>query len=254
MALNQLSTDVEVIAQLGDEPNTDDGLTPAQLKAKFDFGSKTIKSHINTEVTDALNSDTDGDSGADNIGMTQLANYGSATTTVQANVEALDAQVKTNRDDIDTNTSDIASLVAGTIPDGSVTNAKLATDVKVGSIATLTTTEKSSVVGAINEVDSNVSDIEDGTTKVYAQHLTGSGSIPTTGWSASATDYAYELDITISGVLATDFVEIFLDKDSQDIASDINLSPSVDEATDTITIYADKVPTSTLSYKYRVVR
>jgi hypothetical protein len=34
---------------------------------------------------------------------------------------------------------------------GSVTNAKLATDVKVGSLATLNTSEKASVVGAINE-------------------------------------------------------------------------------------------------------
>lgn len=44
----------------------------------------------------------------------------------------------------------------GTVADGSISNAKLATDVKVGSLAALTTTEKSSVVGAVNELDSDV--------------------------------------------------------------------------------------------------
>lgn len=41
---------------------------------------------------------------------------------------------------------------SGELPSGSVSNSELATDVKVGSLAALTTTEKSNVVGAINEV------------------------------------------------------------------------------------------------------
>ena len=41
------------------------------------------------------------------------------------------------------------------VKDGGITNAKLATDVKVGSLASLATTEKGSVVGAINEVNTN---------------------------------------------------------------------------------------------------
>lgn len=46
---------------------------------------------------------------------------------------------------------------SGTIPpDGSITNGKLATDVKVGSLASLNTTVKTDVVSAINEVDGNV--------------------------------------------------------------------------------------------------
>lgn len=54
------------------------------------------------------------------------------------------------------NGSVYATLGGGAIPDpGTVTNDMLATDVKVGSLAALTTDEKSSVVGAINEVDAN---------------------------------------------------------------------------------------------------
>ena len=49
----------------------------------------------------------------------------------------------------------IDDIEAGVPVDGSITNVKLATDVKVGSLETLTTTEKTSVVGAINEVDAN---------------------------------------------------------------------------------------------------
>ena len=48
-----------------------------------------------------------------------------------------------------------AGFVLGTLSDNSITNEKLGTDIKVGSLAALTTTEKSSAVGAINEVDAN---------------------------------------------------------------------------------------------------
>lgn len=50
----------------------------------------------------------------------------------------------------------------GFIPaDGTVTNSKLATDVKVGSLEALETTEKSSVQGAINEVVGAIGDLEE---------------------------------------------------------------------------------------------
>ena len=42
--------------------------------------------------------------------------------------------------------------LADIIPANSITNAELAADVKVGSLATLTTTAKSSLTAAINEV------------------------------------------------------------------------------------------------------
>jgi hypothetical protein len=51
----------------------------------------------------------------------------------------------------------VADTAAGggtVVGDGTVTNAKLATDVKVGSLASLTTTSKSNLVVAINEVKS----------------------------------------------------------------------------------------------------
>ncbi len=47
------------------------------------------------------------------------------------------------------------AVSVGTVGDGLVTNAKLATDVKMGSLAALTTSTKASAVAAVNEVDSH---------------------------------------------------------------------------------------------------
>ncbi len=51
---------------------------------------------------------------------------------------------------------EITGVVLGDIPDNSLTNVKLATDVKIGSLATLITTVKTSVTNAINEIVTNI--------------------------------------------------------------------------------------------------
>jgi len=63
--------------------------------------------------------------------------------------------LKTVYEDINETIDNLELGVVGTVADGSITNAKLATAVKVGTLGSLTTEEKASVVGAINEVDSN---------------------------------------------------------------------------------------------------
>lgn len=47
MAFTQFTEDMEVISKLSDTPNVDDGLTAAQLKAKFDQAPRAIKTYIN---------------------------------------------------------------------------------------------------------------------------------------------------------------------------------------------------------------
>ena len=61
------------------------------------------------------------------------------------------------------------SVSVGTPGDGTVTNAKLATAVKVGALTSLTTTEKASVVGAINEVDANADTAQSTATAKYTK-------------------------------------------------------------------------------------
>lgn len=46
------------------------------------------------------------------------------------------------------------------IQDGTVGNAKLATDIKIGSLASLTTDNKTTVVSAINEIDNNLNSVQ----------------------------------------------------------------------------------------------
>ncbi len=56
---------------------------------------------------------------------------------------------------VEATADDLNSLTPSGVGDGTITNLKLATDVKVGSLAALTTTAKGSVQAALNEVDAN---------------------------------------------------------------------------------------------------
>lgn len=55
MAIPKFDDDVEIISKLGDYPGTDNGLSAADFKAKFDAAPKLIKSFINDKLIPALN-------------------------------------------------------------------------------------------------------------------------------------------------------------------------------------------------------
>ena len=103
--------------------------------------SDTSHTHDTRYFTETeLQSTTDGSSGADKIGATEVAEgYG---TTVQSNLEGLQ--------------SSIEDIVSGGLGSNTVTNTNLSTDVKVGSLATLKTTAKDSVTNAINEISDEI--------------------------------------------------------------------------------------------------
>lgn len=56
MNIPDMTTDLNIIAALGDRPNTDNNLTAAQLKAKFDEAGNAIKTYINGTLVDTINS------------------------------------------------------------------------------------------------------------------------------------------------------------------------------------------------------
>ena len=59
----ELTDDLAIIQKLGRKPNSDDGLTEAGLKAKFDEAGLAIKTYINQNVVPAINNyvaDNDG--------------------------------------------------------------------------------------------------------------------------------------------------------------------------------------------------
>jgi hypothetical protein len=99
MAFTKLTKDMNIIAALDDEPNDVGGLSAAQLKAKFDEGGLALKTFINALI-DAIAAGTAGG----NIGV------------LDANEDATDLQSALN---------DVYGSIAGSIPDGSITTAKL---------------------------------------------------------------------------------------------------------------------------------
>lgn len=87
--------------------------TSAQVKADFDSRAEEVRVVLNSLI-DQLQSDVDGDSGADSINLTSIS--GLTGTTVQTVLESLKQQI----DDV----------VLGEIPDGSITPIKLSVDAK----------------------------------------------------------------------------------------------------------------------------
>lgn len=83
MALTELTSDLNIIAALSDEPNDTDGLTAAQLKAKFDEAGNTIKTYLNETLLDELQ----GVGGAAAIGVDDYNGAFSGYTNVQQILE-----------------------------------------------------------------------------------------------------------------------------------------------------------------------
>lgn len=75
MAFTKVTDDLAIIAALSDLPNATDGLTAAQLKAKFDVAAGLLKTYLNSTLTTELESTTAGDSGLYNIGMSTINGY-----------------------------------------------------------------------------------------------------------------------------------------------------------------------------------
>jgi len=105
------------------------------LKTTFDESGNDIKAYVNTVLTEELN----GSDGANKIGLTNpnlsADNVGDGVEEVRQ--IAVQAQ-------------------SGTILPNSITNEQLSADVKVGSLGSLTTTNKTSVTASINELDAEV--------------------------------------------------------------------------------------------------
>ena len=73
MSIQPFSKDVAVIQKLDDEPNDVTGLTPAELKLRFDQAAIWLKDYINNTLIPALSSNSSsGGTGASNIGAGTL--------------------------------------------------------------------------------------------------------------------------------------------------------------------------------------
>lgn len=105
MPLEKLVAFTKKVQDLADKPNAT--MTAAEVKAQFDAAPDEVRVYLNKLIT-VLESTTDGDSGAENIGATP---FSTSPATVQGILEWLKVQID--------------STVLGQIPDGSITDVKL---------------------------------------------------------------------------------------------------------------------------------
>ena len=84
MAIKPLEADVEIISKLGTNPGIDDGLSEAQLKAKFDAAAKIIKDYINNYLIHQIDSVVDVDALLKNILDTTLSQSDKAANAAAA--------------------------------------------------------------------------------------------------------------------------------------------------------------------------
>ena len=197
IAITQLTTDLDNIQALADVVQGQ----AATVKQTFDEAGNEIKTYVNSSLITELN----GNTGEHMIGVNNVNlgsdNVGDALEEIR--LVAVQAQ-------------------AGTIADNSITNAKLAVDVKVGSLASLTTTEQSSVVGAINELDSDIGTLTTttGTNTTNIASLENSRTVKTSTGSA----VAYALDTLGTFDLTKDGNQVtFIPNVSNTVACTINL-------------------------------
>ncbi len=108
MGFDRNTEDYHIIAALDNLPNDIGGLSPAQLKAKFDEGIVSLQTFVN-ELIDALEETTDGVSSSERLGSGTIT--GVTGNTIHAQLLNLKAQVD--------------AVILGTITDNSLTDAKL---------------------------------------------------------------------------------------------------------------------------------
>ena len=104
MGFTKFEKDMAVIAALDHEPNDVGGLTADELKNKFDEAGKALQEYLNTVLLREL----EGSLAAEKLG----AVLGGVEMTVQSAIDTLKGEM--------------AGLVLGSLPAGSVTGAKLA--------------------------------------------------------------------------------------------------------------------------------
>lgn len=163
---------------------TEPTLSESDFKIGLDSNAQKLKDYINNILNDLLNSsDTVDQSGSFRIG------HSSANITADNAGDAIEELYNA-----------IVDIVLGQIPDNSLTNSKLATDIKVGSLATLTTTIKDSVTNAINEIVGDVSNIQDYNNRLLEAVVTGSnGDITAPGITFTDGDkYEVQFDTAIA--------------------------------------------------------
>lgn len=285
MAFTRVTKDAGVISALHDKPNIEDGLTPDDLKAKFDELGAALKSYLN----DTLCAELEASTGAANIGFSSSA--GITASTIAAALDELKAAIvgatvgtlpagsvgPTTLADGAVTTAKLGALAVtegkiydgsvtagkigasavetAKINDGAVTTAKLAaaavTAEKLGAKAVKTTNLADDLVVPVVNGGTGSTSAADARTALGAQAViqAASFSLDDASWTTSGTKKVQA--VTISGLAATSkFVASPADPTSWDLAADAGLkTPEIVTIDDAIKLQftADAAPADDIS-------
>lgn len=112
MSFSIMNDDMEIVGKLGDEPNEDDGLDAAGLKAVFDQAGKLCKAAINKLIGELHNA-----AAAGNVGFTRSTAV--PADNVQGAIENVQQQ--------------ITGVSQGAVPNNSISTEKLVDDAVTGA-------------------------------------------------------------------------------------------------------------------------
>lgn len=106
MGFTRSTTDIKVHQKLGDYPNQDDGLTPEELKKRFDYPAETLQNDLNK-----LEEELEKQVASASIGAIPFDDNDTSPNNVQGKLYQL--------------RKDIQEISLGQIPDGTITSAKI---------------------------------------------------------------------------------------------------------------------------------
>jgi hypothetical protein len=120
MAFTPIADFTHKIQELGQKPNAEQGMTWQDVLGRYQLPSDELLTALRLLLTELAKTD-DNSSGADNIGATAITGIGTAeTNTIQKILEALKTYID----------KAIQDVVLGQIPDNSLPETKLSTDVQ----------------------------------------------------------------------------------------------------------------------------
>lgn len=142
MAFTTFAGEVNNISQLSDTPTLTEGLSPDELKARFDLGNVRIKDYINNTLIPQL----ERDSAASSLGA-QSVNGFDPFSNVQAALSIIISHILDLEDEIGSSASiDDGAVTTQKLADGAVTAAKIAQNavgsskIEMGAVSTPYTT------------------------------------------------------------------------------------------------------------------
>ncbi len=225
MALTRFSGDADVISQLSNQPNDNDGLSAAQLKAKFDQFGSTFKTYVNNVLIPELES-------AINAAAAGISSSGFSGALLYDNSIAAEKLIST---------SGIEAVTTPVIRDGAVTFNKLGTDAKntINGKQDELTFDSTPTASSTNPVTSD--GIKTALDTKQPEHITGSANIASSSWNSSNVATATIQGVTSSNtIIVTPAPSSFLDW------SDCGIRCTA-QSTNQITLTARSKPSSTVT-------